>query len=277
MGKKIDEMKEIVLWFTKKYDEDNVSAHSAQVAFFIMVSFFPLLLFLLTLVSHTPLTQDMIFTVLDRALPSAFKDMISPWITEIFEKTSGTVISLSLISALWAGSKGFLGIIAGIQKIYDVEEKRQYFHVRFLAIFYTIIFSLMIIVSMAVLVYGNKIFLLIESFIFNGRQSLSNLLSFRAVFGLALFILFFAMLYKFVPNRKLRFRDQLAGAFLSAVLWVAFSYIYSIYIDYFAQPATLYGSLAYIVLFMLWLYVCSNIIFVGALTNNFIATYKKKT
>lgn len=258
-----------ILWFTNKYGKDDISAHSAQVSFFVMISFFPLLLFLLTLIQYTPLTEDVIINLTSRIMPSALNDMLNPWIKELFGKSSKTLISLSIVTTLWAGSKGFLGIISCIQKIYDIKEERKFYHVRILAIFYMIIFSVLIIVSMIVLVYGNQIILFIEYNFLKNTTSYNQLIYSRPIISLLLFILFFSLLYVFVPNRKLSFKSQLPGAFLASILWITYSYLYSLYIDNFANPTSLYGSLAYIVLFMLWLFGCANIIFIGALCNNF--------
>lgn len=262
-----------IRWFMNKYTDDDISAHSAQVSFFVMISFFPLLLFLLTLIQHTPITESMILNGVNAVIPSQLNNLISSWIKEIFQHSSGTLISFSVIAALWAGSKGFLGIIAGIQKINGIKETRNFLQLRFFSIVYTVILSALLITSMVVLVYGNQIFLLIEKFLFQDTWSLSSLFSFRALIGLALFMLFFLYLYMILPSKKMSFKSQLPGAFCASIFWVGFSYLYSIYIDYFAHPASLYGSLAYIVLFMLWLFVCCNIIFIGAIINIYLKEF----
>lgn len=259
-----------ILWFINKYADDDISAHSAQVSFFVMVSLFPLLLFLLTLIHYTPITEEMIADGIGAVVPASLNGLLNSWITEIFQNSSHTLLSISILSALWAGSKGFMGIIAGIQKIHNIRDNRNFFHIRLLAIIYTIGLSLLLILSMVVLVYGNQIFLLIEQHIFQNKWSISNLFSFRVLIGISLFILFFLFLYVVLPNRKVTIRSQIPGAFIASILWVGFSFLYSVYIDYFAHPASLYGSLAYIVLFMLWLFVCTNIIFIGCILNVYI-------
>ncbi len=258
-----------IILFTKEYGTDNISAHSAQVAFFIMVSIFPMLLFILTIMKLTPLSEEVLIDEISGILPSALSDFFSQWIRELFNASSGTVISISVVSTLWAGSKGFLGIISGLQKIYDVKKTRNYFQVRAFAILYTVVFTVMIILSMIILVFGNQIFLYIENRISFYPSILTNLFLLRTIPGLLMFMVFFVILFTFVPNRKLKMRHQIKGAFASSVFWIGFSYVYSVYIDYFSNPSSLYGSFANIVLFMLWLYGCTNIIFIGALINNF--------
>jgi membrane protein len=257
-----------ILLFITEYSTNNISAHSAQVAFFIMVSIFPMLLFILTIIRLTPLTEEMLLTEIGSIIPSALSGLFEQWTSELFVSSSGTLISISVISTLWAGSKGFLGIISGLQKIYNVEKTRNYFQNRVLAVLYTISFTVIIILSMFILVFGNQIFLIIEEHFFSNNSVFTSLFLLRALFGLILFTIFFTMLYTFVPNKKLKIRHQIKGAFIASVIWIGFSYIYSVYIDYFSNPSSLYGSLANIVLFMLWLYGCTNILFIGGLLNN---------
>ena len=75
----------------------------------------------------------------------------------------------------------------------------------------------------------------------------------------------------FIPDRKPKAKEEVPGALFTSVLWILFSYLFSIYIDYFTNFSSVYGSLTYIVLFMLWMYVCMDILFLGALINRFLA------
>jgi membrane protein len=74
-----------------------------------------------------------------------------------------------------------------------------------------------------------------------------------------------------VPNRKPTIKEEVPGALFTSIVWILFSYIFSIYIDYFTNFSSVYGSLTYIVLFMLWMYINMDIVFMGALLNCFLA------
>ena len=256
-------------WFSKKYSDDCISAHSAQVSFFVVISLFPFVLFLLTLIQYTPLTKDMLIQSVDKVFPSAMYSTMNSWINEIYSMSSKTLLSITILSALWAGSKGFLGLITGIQRIYGIKETRNYVKIRLLAIVYTISFSLILAITLLVLVYGNKIFLFLSDSLPFVNDLAILVFAFRATLGLAIFFWFFVLLYKIFPNKKVRMRDQMPGAFFASVLWITFSFLYSFYIDNFANMSSLYGSLAYIVLFMLWLFFCMNFVFIGAEINIF--------
>lgn len=96
----------------------------------------------------------------------------------------------------------------------------------------------------------------------------------RWVFQFTLLVLFFSLLYAFVPQKKTSLLRQLPGAVVAAAGWLGFSALYSLYITYFGNYSYLYGSFAIIVLLVLWLYFCINILFFGAELN--AALYDKE-
>ena len=96
------------------------------------------------------------------------------------------------------------------------------------------------------------------------------ILSFRNVFGLVFFTLLFLIIYCAIPNRKSKIRDELPGAFMAAVSWITISYVFGIYVDKISDFSYMYGSLAGIVIAMLWLYFCISIFFYGGALNRFL-------
>ena len=79
----------------------------------------------------------------------------------------------------------------------------------------------------------------------------------------------FTMMYKFLPNEKVRFIHALPGAALTVVGWLAFSKVYSLYITHFSHIAGIYDSLYSLALGMLWLYLCISVIFYGGALNHY--------
>jgi YihY family inner membrane protein len=77
----------------------------------------------------------------------------------------------------------------------------------------------------------------------------------------------FAMIYAYIPNEKLKFREQLTGAMFSAIGWSVFSWCFSIYVS--RMGAGIYGSLSVIILVMIWMYVCMYIVMIGAYLNHY--------
>ncbi len=262
--------------FTDAFRDYNLSVHAAHVAFFIMVSFFPFILFFFTLLHYTPLTQEGILTLAASVVPETMRDVLGNWISEGYERSSGTLLSITVITTIWSGSKGFMGIIWGLDKIYEAKDKRNWFTSRLFSLFYTICFAVILLISLIVLVYGNRILLAIDSFFSIEAPAFIGIFSLRSILGFGIFFCFFLILYVVIPARKATLKSQVPGALFTSILWILFSYLFSIYIDHFTNFSSIYGSLTYIVLFMLWLYICINILFGGALLNAYLTSTPSK-
>lgn len=267
-------MNNLFMWFNNKFNEHRISIHAAHVAFFILVSIFPFLMFLISLLQYTPLSEEIISSALKDIVPGQLSTIVNSWLHETYQASNSTILSVTVVAALWTGSKGLWGIIYEMDQIYEVKKKRNLFVCRLQSIFYTVIFTLLIIISLILLVYGNQIVLLINArFPFFRKINLIVFLL-RSCFSFLVFVTYFLFLYRFVPKHKTRFRDELPGAGLAAFLWITFSYLYSIYIDSFYSFSSVYGSLTSIVLLMLWLYFCILFIFVGAMLNQYLKEHK---
>lgn len=253
--------------FNRKIREDSVSAFSAQAAFWILISFFPFIMFLLTLLQYLPFTESAVLSLFTKIFPGVLSSTMVTLIAEIYDKASGTIISITVITALWSASRGFLAIVRGLNSVYSINETRNYFVLRFVSTLYTLIFTVIIIITLGILVFGNRIFLWIEARIPFLADLALLIISLRTIISLCMLVAFFLALYVFIPNRKTKLLKELPGAIVSAIGWMGFSYAYSFYIDNMQNMAYMYGSLTAIVLLMLWLYFCMYIMFIGAEVN----------
>ena len=93
---------------------------------------------------------------------------------------------------------------------------------------------------------------------------------------MCILILFFLVLYMFVPNRKSKILYELPGAIATSAGWIGFSYLYSFYIDHMSNFTNTYGSLTAVVLLMLWLYACMYMLLLGGELNVYLRSFYKK-
>lgn len=263
-------MDNFFIWFFQNFKNKKGSVHAAQVSFFILVSLFPFFMFLITLLQYTPVDEQIICDTIRNLLPGALSSLLQNWLSETYRHASGTVLSITVILTLWTASKGFSGIIMGLEEIYDIRKRRGFIARRIHSLIDTLIFALMLIISLTLLVYGNRLLTVIHRLfpLLSGSDAILFVL--RSAVAFLLFVFYFLILFSFVPNHKTTFRAQLPGAGFTAFLWILFSYIYSLYIDHHSSFSSVYGSLTYIVLLMLWIYGSVLIIFAGALINRYL-------
>ena len=274
--------------FSKKVIRDAVTAYSGEAALYIIISLFPFLMFLLTLLKYLPFTKEELLTVLSRFVPANIFSYIESLVGELYT-SSGTVLSITIILSLWSASRGILSIYRGLNSVYGIDETRNYFFLRLKSMLYTLVLCVMLIMLLGLYVFGNQIILgLSNHFPILVRSKAANLIiSFRTTIGAVILMGIFVIMYNFMPNRKSKIRKNILGAIVAACGWVGFSYLYSLYINHMGSLKASYGSLTAAVLCIIWLYVCMMIFFIGAEVNTALATpevqaviaklFKKKT
>ena len=261
----------LIRLFDRKIQDDHIQAYSAQAAFFIIISFFPFIMLLFTIIKYFPITESSMLELFSLIFPSGVNSMVVSIVTQIYDTTvSGTLIPVTAITTLWSAGKSFLAIMRGLNVVYEIRETRDYFFLRAISALYTLIFAVMVIITMLLFVFGNRLYLWIERQFPVLMDMALVIISLRTIVGLVTLVIFFLLIYVVIPNRKTNIMKELPGALLSAAGWMGFSYAFSYYIDNFSNFSATYGSLTAIVLFMLWMYFLMYILFIGAECNRLL-------
>lgn len=257
----------VIRYFSRKMNAHRVGACAAQVAFFMLFATVPLLILLFSLTRILSLSAEDLIGGLSRMFPSLVGGLFDDIIRNIFESESSLMASFSIVAVIWSASKGVYYIIGGLNSVFEIKESRSLFRLRALSILYTLAFILILVAALVLMVFGNFIAGVVLTHVPNLEGLVNALASLRFVIGLLLLTFFFALLFKVLPDRKVGFTPQLPGAVIAAVGWVLFSFIFSFYVNNFSNYANIYGSLAAIIVYMLWLYICMFILFFGAELN----------
>jgi len=122
-----------------KNKEDKIGTYAAHTSFFTFISLFPFMIILMTCIKYTPLTEEMLYELINTVTPNLINDTLKSWIEEIYSDKTG-VLSVSILVALWAVSKSFMGIIKSLNEIYDTKYSDNYFLVRIIGMGYALIF-----------------------------------------------------------------------------------------------------------------------------------------
>lgn len=253
--------------FGKHMSKKNISAFAASTAFFLFLSLIPMLMLLCALIPYTPLTEANLMSVVTEIAPSAMSPLLVNMIAEVYDKSVG-IISVTAVVTIWSAGKGMLALMRGLNAINDVEENRNYFLLRMVASFYTVMILILMILSLLIMVFGNFLVGIIEKQIPQSAYFFDMLLHFRILMIWAVITIGIAWMYAYVPGGKLGFKMQLPGAVVAAVGWSFITWGFSVYVDEFNGFGA-YGSLATIIILMLWLYACMYIVMAGAFLNRY--------
>lgn len=256
----------LALGFMERMRKDHVSAYAAQAAYFLIMSFIPFVLFLTAIVQYTPLTYREVRQAIMSVVPENLQGFVLNIVAEVFSK-SAAVLPLSALVALWSSGKGMQALINGLNTIYHVRETRNWLVNRIYSMFYMFLFVLALIASLLLLVMGNRIHVLISGYVPFLGNMIGRILGAKTFLVFVMLFLVFLVLYRYLPNRRASLKSQVPGAFLTAVAWSVFSYLFSLYFTFFPDFSIMYGSLSTLILVMVWLYFCMNLLLYGAEIN----------
>ena len=256
--------------FSKEMATDKVGIYAAQSSFFIFLSFFPFTMLLLNIIGLTSGNEETLFKTINQYAPASIVPLLNQILTELYAHSSGAIISITVILAIWSSSKGFLSIEFGMSNIYKINQKRNYFVSRFICMLYTIIFIVTMNILLVLLVFGNKIL----HYVYYAIPALKkiSLITFlgRYMFSFILLTMFFVVIFRVTNFKLTTTKKVLTGACFSSLGWLLFSYGMSIYVDKFSNLSYTYGSLTAVIIFMLWIYFSVYILFIGAEINKYL-------
>lgn len=258
----------MIWWdFTDKMKKKNIAAYAASTAFFFFLSLVPMLMVICTVLPYTPLTKANLVTVVTDVTPEEMDALATGLIDEVYRKSAGA-LSIALIATIWSAGKGVLALMRGLNAINDVEEKRSYISIRIIASFYTVVMLVVMILFLFVMVFGNQLVHLILHRVPQMQYLVLFYMEFRFLLVWALLTILFAAVYSYVPDKRIQFKEQIPGACFSSVVWSVFSWGFSMYINR-SGVYSIYGSLAIIVIVMLWMYLGMYILMIGAYINRY--------
>lgn len=250
----------VIMW--KKWLKDcadlQIPVYAANACYFLALSIFPALLLILASLRYTPLSALDLIRFLEGILPGALMGAAESLIVSTYYNSSGMVLGISAIAALWTASRGIHGLLTGLNRIYGVQEDRGWLYTRLISVLYTFVFLLLVIGTLVFQVFGEML-------------SLRLFLDLRGTWLLGVQILVFDLIYMFLPNRHNRFLPSLPGAVSTALLWQLFSRGFSLYVGHtFERYTNIYGSVYTVAIGLLWVYWCVCILLFGGLLNRLL-------
>ena len=245
--------------------DQKVPLYAANASFFLILSVFPVLVILLALIRYTGMQVETFTDLISEVVPGALMPMVNRLVLSAYVNSSGTMLSVSAVAALWSASRGMYSFVTGLNAIYDVKENRGYLRTRLISMGYTFAFLLVLLLTLVLHVFGADLLRMLEELPI--PAFLLNLLDLRVFLLLILQTALFCAMFMVLPNERNRLGESLPGALLASIGWQIFTNLYSVYSQKFTAYASIYGSVYVVALGMLWLYFCICIVFYGGVLN----------
>ncbi len=254
-----------------RLEEHEISALGAQIAYYLIFSFFPFLILLMTVMGNSEVSKNAVLQGLKLILPESAFDLVKSNIIILVGAGNFKLMSLGFIAILWVASNGVGAIIRGLNKAYGEQEIRAFWVVKGEAILFTMALAFILLLSFILLIFGEHI----------GNYFL-NLLRLRRIFFIVwdftryLFMIFvmgitFTILYYHAPNRKLMLKEVVPGAIFATLGWILSSLAFAYYVNNFSDYSRTYGAIGGIIVLLVWLFISAVIVLVGGELNALFA------
>lgn len=237
-----------------------------QIAFFFVLSLVPLVALIGSIVSHFSISIETLMKLISNSLPSEVAAIINE---TIGGKSMNFNIAIFYISAFLLASNGPHSMIIGSNLIYKVKNK-DFLTRRVKAILMTVILVILLIFMLVVPAFGNQIIALITSYIQNDALNRTITTTYTILKYPTSFILIYfciKLLYTMAPDKTIKSKDTTYGALFTTIAWIISTEIYSFYVSAFAKYNLLYGSIANLLILLLWMYLLSYIFVLGMALN----------
>ena len=253
-----------ILGFADIAGEAKLGVYASSGAFYLFLSIFPTAALLCSLLPLLPFTQEALLDYLAAVLPDFMQELLRSIIDGMYSY-SAAAFSISVVLLVWSAGKAFIGVMRGLNRIYSGEDHSM-LKLRGLSSLYMLVFLAFMLLTLGVSLFQRT---LMQSLVQRwpwSAETVETLMKLRFFPGMLLLAVFFSLMYRFLPNAKLRYVDQIPGALLAAALWLLLSWVFSLYLNRFGA-SSVYGSLATVAFALMWIYWCISLTLLGGCFN----------
>jgi membrane protein len=255
------------------YDEiwsDELLDRAAALSYYFAFALFPSLLFLTALVGLLPVPKlmDQLMGHFYQVLPDDTASMLSRTLAEVVRGAGGGLLSIGALAALWAASSGMASVMAALNAAYEVEDPRPWWKRRVIAVVLTLGFSVFTVTGLLLLVFGPRIGKVVAAWFGLGEvfTLVWNVVSWPVILVLVLTAI--ALVYYLAPAVRQQWQWVTPGSVFAGVVWIGASLGLRFYVRWFGNYNATYGSIGGVILLLLWLYVSSLVLLLGAEINS---------
>jgi membrane protein len=258
----------------KRVGRHHLTAFSASMAYFFVLSIFPFLIFLFAILSKMEVAYSFLDSNALEFIPEAARSVLQDYVKNNLAAKSGSVLSVSILAALWSASRAVGSLQRSLNAAYEVRARKSPLKAIGISVFFTLGLSFSIVIMLLLPSLSYRFFEFIRVYI-----PISEL--FIVIFGYVRWILvimvpivILSQMYQHLPNLRLTLREVIPGTLFAYFGWIGISFLMSYFIQNFSSISLVYGSLAAVVVMMMWFYFSGMILMLGGEINSISKTYK---
>lgn len=262
----------------KRFAADHLSAYAAQATFYLMLAVFPFTMLVCMASRLLPfLSEDTLLMLVRLLVPGSYRELGVSLVDGYYNDNIGSAKFVLIIFLIWTASRLIQALMNGFNTSCGIVESRSQTLLRLVGCLYTVVLCVILVALIVMYALGSKLigFILVHA-PNSGLLELILKLTRNLATPVLLFTVFW-LSYVFLPSRKAKLREELPGAILTTLVWRGAASLYGIFLERSLNRYNyVYGSLAGVVMILIWLYACVYIWFVGMELNCFLRECREK-
>lgn len=266
-------LREFLKLALRRFGDAELGATAASLAFYSLLSLFPMLILLGNLLPVFGLSYDGVSGYLDQVVPTSIMTWIDPIIHNLLNSTSGSALSIGAIGTLWAASLGVNGLKNGFNKAYGIAPPANFIAQRLLSMLTIFTLILLLGVVMIAFTFGRQFLEWLVPLLGLSDGWLNTFDTLRWPVTLAALVVVIFVIDYFLPNVRIAPWTVLPGGAFTIVGWLALAQVFSLYVRYFGARFNSYGTIGTFMVLLLWLNFSAMLLLIGAVINALVAEY----
>ena len=259
-----------------RYYEHDVARDSAALTYYLLFAIFPLLIFISVLLGALELDVEGIAHFLSNVAPPAVVSIVKSYLTYVSENTSGKLLWFSLVFSIWFPMRATGCLMHSLRKALGYGAPSSIWGSTLRTLIFAVLLIITIVLTTLLSMVGGRALRFISERVTIPEGFITTWGYLRFIVMAIVMATMLGALYMLAVGERLPVRRVLPGVISSLAAWLLVSMAFSYYVEHFAHYAELYGSIATIVVVLLWLYWSGAVLIMGAELNGTLLELRKK-
>ncbi len=258
------------------YFDHRVARDSAALTYYLLFALFPILIFLSNLVGIIAFDMNGLIDALSAIAPQEVVDVVVQYLYYVSAESSTTLLAFSLVFSIFFPFRAANTLFVSVRKAYGIGRPTHFLRHQCKVLLYTLFLIVMLVFSLVLAAVGKRVLHFLARFFYLNESVIHIWSTTRFVLLGAIGFVVIALLYMLAQDDRHALGSIWPGVLLSLAMWVALSMLFSLYVEKASQYSIIYGSIGTIIVLLLWLYLASNMLIMGAEFNSVLLSLQNE-
>ena len=248
----------------QRYYAHDVARDSAALTYYLLFAIFPLLIFISTLLGLLELDIAYITSVLEPLFPADVLNVVRSYLEYVSANPSRQLLWFSLVFSIWFPMRASGCLMHSLRKAFGRSAPESLWRSQLRILLFTVWLIVVIAVTLCLVVVGRTVLEFVGRFVSVTEAFITAWSSLRFVVLALVMVVTLVLLYMLSQGQRRPLREVLPGVASSLAAWMVLSMAFSYYVEHVGQYSVLYGSIATVIVVLLWLYMSGQVLILGA-------------